>query len=1218
MKKRYKYNFFFWKNQKGSAIVSTLISVALLGISGAGLLQYINNFQQTTGQTLERVNVDPLIRAMVINNMRSLLIEKDVKEDGSKSKQNRYGICSILHKPRRSHGVRSLKISFQNKSSFNVPRWQVFFPKMEWEIMNTSDCRKIDKDFSEGSFSRCFKYTKKTEEADDIIMLFAQIIPRKFPSLEEIDVSQTSNTYDPEQVVFQLKTAVSVYSAHEDYMSDQGQDPNDPGARGKSTSYISYQSDVLWTDAVGECHIQAADGNWAVVSLSATGPGSDLRNRVVNNLSYSGDIPCGDRVTLFDINDDVVQMGRTDNAVISSYLALNARVACTKNKFSCRQTIKTEALEPSTYDSLQFSFNILNADFSYLPINNFNVTLKKSNGREVDGTDNEKLDGVSISFYHSRASSTPIETNADIDYNLLRGSGLVAVSSDTSDVAQSEKLASYCHDICQSYNTGSASTYVYPAVNIHEKKIGSEPSCSFTKDYSASASNRVQCIVCHTKSCHRYGLGTFGPLDNELRTVQIQNMPPSQHTVYGMSDEPFDGQLPECVVANSYELTPDVRKIPDGVRGSGESAVAAGSCKAMAMRVNNNNAFGNLKDNTYEETNCNTQLPVLCFTSGHYLPALEINTNNLNDPYRVVTAKFQDAEEACLNIGREVGQYYQLGVIMANAYKIEFASTNFVARTVRTLKQLPLLAGTGNKNNISITTPGNEMFNFVNNASRGIFLAPTAYDQSYFKLTEQMSKILTATFNTFGGGSKKVWTAMEWDAEGLVVASPPWALVAKGDPFALFYDKREDKGNRLVVLKDTGSYAASKYFALTYNLRWKGLVPWAANKSLPFVCKNETTDLFFITSSTGNLSAGPARCKTEGGLFVPPESGLDWSKLMLDLNPNDDYYPFPDPVLDPADVENNSFVYKKKLNAPKAWVALQKITGTKAPEKKSPRASELKLYSGHFPNSDSVFSKDSKENILEALFNADRFTDADVKSRYMQVPIAVMTTSGLVPEPSGNLLLSGIFGLIVELFKVNDIDVDNAHSKTKLSLTGYKKICLAKERDELIPASVHNLGSACPNGGVTMDIGNSLASSAKFKPTSYKYMSYWIKDIGISDTEYVAVTGGKLEERVNAYNDKIDCLIGCDDDCTSEWNSCYSACPPCVNETYTGTCTGERPVYDPNDPLQQIQTGTESYDYDCEQTRLNCDDRNACRSDCDDEKTACRNDCNSSCDSYDF
>ena len=68
-------------------------------------------------------------------------------------------------------------------------------------------------------------------------------------------------------------------------MSDQGQDPNDPDARGKSTSYISYQSDALWTDAVGECHIQADDdGNWTVVSLSAMGPGSDFKNRVYKQL----------------------------------------------------------------------------------------------------------------------------------------------------------------------------------------------------------------------------------------------------------------------------------------------------------------------------------------------------------------------------------------------------------------------------------------------------------------------------------------------------------------------------------------------------------------------------------------------------------------------------------------------------------------------------------------------------------------------------------------------------------------------------------------------------------------------------------------------------------------------------------------------------------------------------------------------------------------------
>ena len=429
---------------------------------------------------------------------------------------------------------------------------------------------------------------------------------------------------------------------------------------------------------------------------------------------------------------------------------------------------------------------------------------------------------------------------------------------------------------------------------------------------------------------------------------------------------------------------------------------------------------------------------------------------------------------------------------------------------------------------------------------------------------------------------------MEWDAEGLVVASPPWALVAKDEPFALFYDKRENKGNRPTLLKDIGNYnVGSKYFVLTYNVHWKGLVPQAAGSSFPFVCKNKTTDRFFITSSSGVLSEGPAKCKASNGLFVPPESGLDWSKLMLELNSNDDYYPFPDPDLKSHNIANNSFVYRKNFTnevngGKKAWVALQTISGNKAAEKAGIRASELKLYSGNFTNSDSIFKKDTKQGMIDVLFDANRFTDADVKNKYVQEPIAVMTTSGLVPA-SGS---SGV-QLIEELLKIDEIDENNARSKTKLLLADYKQVCLSNENDEWIPVGIHDFGSDCPNGGVTMDIGNSLANSYTFKPISYKYMSHWIKNIGMDDNEYVILTGGKLEERVKSYNDKIDCLIDCD--CDSQ----YLPCPTC--ESVAGTCGAPPNTY-------------VCYSMDCS-AKQQCEaEHTTCKSDCDSKKATCGND----------
>ena len=689
-------------------------------------------------------------------------------------------------------------------------------------------------------------------------------------------------------------------------------------------------------------------------------------------------------------------------------------------------------------------------------------------------------------------------------------------------------MSSYCHNICQNYDPNNSSTYRYPSISIREK--GGQ-NCTFEKDYNSSEGNRIRCIVCHTKACHRYGLRTFGPLDNELRTIRTQNLPPEQNIIYGLDDEPLDGQIPECAVKHSYNLANN--QLPPNSTGSrGEAGT---ECKGMAMRITSIDSFKNMKNNDYIPTGCDEELPVLCFVNGQYMPALRINNSNRNSVSLPAKSDFHNANKTCFEVGREIGSANDLARLMYNAYRPEYKNEDldfFFNRVNNTLRSLPFIPESFN-----FTTSNNSTnnFDFINNASRGMFLFHPFGDRP--QLREKVRNNIIRIINEGG----RVWTALEWDAEGQVVASPPWALVAKDHPYALFYDKRVSKGHRPVLLKDAteehSSYNpfspataghpestqqqqlalrySSPYFSLTHNIRYKGLLPASANARLNFVCKRKSDSLFFITRETGSLSAGPRKCKNEDGIFVPPETGLDWAKLMWDLNNNDDHYPFPDPGISDTDVVDGIFedpsmedlltgnigtrryrslLYRKKVESGRrAWVALEKKTSRWALER-GPRARDLRLYKEHFPGG-SIFREHNKSRIINRLSSG---TDAPL----------IISSNGAVKTEG------------YRFHNLDEITVDNAQSLKKGNLSDYKKVCLSTEKGERIPKQLVNFQNSCPSGTEQVDIGR--RNNTLFKPTSYKYMSYWLKNIGNSDTENIILQLSVLEEQINAYNRRID------------------------------------------------------------------------------------------------
>ncbi len=1052
-------------SKRGFTLVGNLIALTVLGISGAGLMHYTSNIKRTVSSTVQKVEYGPFIRTSIINNMKSLLIEKNINNNGKKSRSSIYGICSLVKPPSSSYGIEEIKLSLSNieqNPSWSMKRWQVFFPKSEWTFVNESECKnKIDNSFRSNSLNKCIRY--KGTEHEGNIYVTAQIMPKSFPAFDPVTENE-----DPKRVVFLLK--VNLINYHEE--------ASDP-------SYVSTMSDIIWAAAVGECHVNTVDNERTIVKFSGTGVGSSLNKVVYNNPSFNIDGTCSN-LKIGPLNADVIQAGQIDNVLLSTLTAVNTKISCTRNKFRCSNIVTADT---NDYDDIQFVFNINNIK-NTLPIKEIDFTLKKGD-TELDGSNDKQLSSSNPSFIYSSNLLKPIKGNTllteDDVFNIPPGSGIFK--------ATVKNTSSYCQNICQNYQPGTTSSYVYPVINIH---ADGDKGCVFTKDYSDDVSNRMRCTVCHTKACHRYGLGTFGPYKSETISITGQNQPNSQTILYGLGKEPLDGQIPECAATHEYISS---RKL--GISSSNAFAINKGSstsdkCNGIAMQVSSVNSLKNFSTNTYKAHDCNTKLPVLCFINGHYLPAMKINTSNLSAPPELVTTSFHNAQSACFNMGREIGNYYDLGILMFNSYRKNGEDSG--TKAINTATALPSLNGSPTTGfDLREKRPKNEpKFSFINNTFRGMFLTPPPNYTVPF-LSEKIKNTIKALIAN--NPSQMIWVAMEHDAMGWPTTTPPYALVAKNQPFSLFPQK---DNNKPVLLEDTSTEGnvKSSYFALTHNIRWKGLMPKTPDSQLHFVCKHKNKKGFFISKEQGTVHQGYLKCKTENGIYQPPYSSIDYVKLMIDLNPNDAEYSFPDPEPLSSNMPSTSYLFRKNVPAKQAWVAIKHTTPINSPS--TPKVKNLRLGMGW---------KTKKVKKLQlGLWWKTKQDDYSVFDQY------VYRSDIINAIPNGNTgQYLGVRGII------NTLPTTLTRTTPSVKLTDYYQLCTKNYS----PYMFQTLDKDCPPKTTTVDLALT-ESQSYFKPESLMYMAGYINILegnNYSSNNVVLKNINGFKTKVSDINTTIKRLI---------------------------------------------------------------------------------------------
>jgi len=1080
-------------SKKGSALISSLIAASLLSMSGIGLLTYMANFRKTTSQTINQQDfADPMLKFYVTNKVKSLLMDTHVNEQGKTKdsnndlNSNEYGLCSLVQKPSGTKVVEQIKMSFSNinsNKSFSQKRWQVFFNQPDWLYASMSKCKTVfpsnnndntnfSVSFEETGFNKCFQYIGKQKQSSQEIYAIASIKPFLISSdgsnpssFSSISLKNNNTLYDPSNIFIKIEVAI----ASKDLATTVDNDPDDDTDDSLVAGYVSFQSDIMWASDVSECHINAKDNKLSVVYLGASGMLSPSDRFVLNALPPN-DETCNE-VSLGDINKDLVQAGTINDLSLRSVSAYNVRLACTKNKFTCRE----EALKKmgknvfqrylrrnirnrmykNDYDNMKFSISYLNSSVDPVPVTSMNFTLKNANGEEIDDINNDVLDGSgSVKFSWNRAGNQySVNGNRDISDTLPRSSNTLQVSASGMDL--------FCDRICGQYKPGDSSTYVYPEVSIKKNKT-----CTFSKDYSKSESNRVHCTVCHTKACHSFGLGTFGPLRNEKISTQSQQantQNTEDNVVFGLADEALDSIMPECRAKHAYgknKTYVNSYQVDDG-QGSkkafkyylreplavGYSPNNTGDCVYMKISSGGDreeylNNFKNFSQNQYRFGNCNDKLPVLCFVNGHYLPAMERSMDNPNAPLKIVKSTFQDAQKTCYKMGKETGYYYNLYIALTSSYGVSpnmFNQLNSIPGFTNFTPTTPITPSPGL--NIDITTidideNSTAKYTFINNASRGMFLSPPYVAKKLSDLAINRLKEIKTQLGS------KIWVAMEKDSDGMVLSSVPWAPVAT-EGVSLFYNKKSKKLQFVVARnKDIGN---SRYFALTHNIHWKGVIPKHEQSKLHFICQKykHKEGTFFISKGIGQLSEGHRICHREKGLFMPPHSSLDWVKLMLELSPNDPEYSFPNPITD--DSENNQMIVTKEIPIPKmAWVAFQLKEGIQ--QKPIPRIKDLEFYTTGLAN---VIGTD---NVFE----------------------------------TGNLMDS------------NNMESTNINWRGGLSTNQSRsrtyKVCMQKKGVEYLPDTTGSWTTQCHE----LDKDN----PEMWKPQNYKFISYWFTRIAPFNSSY--------------------------------------------------------------------------------------------------------------------
>jgi hypothetical protein len=198
-------------------------------------------------------------------------------------------------------------------------------------------------------------------------------------------------------------------------------------------------------------------------------------------------------------------------------------------------------------------------------------------------------------------------------------------------------------------------------------------------------------------------------------------------------------------------------------------------------------------------------------------------------------------------------------------------------------------------------------YDFVNNRSAGAFLAPESPVQIQ-QLSASMSKF----------GVSKAWVNLRTDSKRRVYA-PPYTISVVS-PLGYQFDA----ASRISVFQDNTTWTNGPQVIVAHSALLA--VPIQVNTSVTsvnarFLCRRISDGQIFATTATSpNVSNGPAKCKEEGGLFLPPVRPLEWQYAFIQSAEPNDKYPWP------TQIQSGVVMPTIGLNQP-LWIGFRDSSG---------------------------------------------------------------------------------------------------------------------------------------------------------------------------------------------------------------------------------------------------------------------------------------------------
>ena len=818
-------------NSRGM-IVESLIGFMVLALGTLGMVKYMQPVQKISQGLVETKQMSNL-RGATLLVLKNLLVNVKESPDGEHVK----GLCFFINSSAGSRGVENLTLSFENlnsndlNNSFKPSSWEEVFPESEWEfVSDTSHCGEmadtLDKrSFEDTPFSKCIKYISP-ETVTSEMYVWARIIPVEFQldggsiTPKKLFLSQKNVSLD--SMGFKIRMDISGFHTAAVSAAEESEEAS-------QTIYtledMVFPSDATYCDIAQKDHIEKNVQAW----FSGVGP--VVLEPVIYNQAVSQE----------DITVDVCNIEIHEN-MNRSYLPgiINSSVndksflkgkdktglSCTTKTFLC----PGDSALASHFGDLEFTFGVNNNTVESIPIKKLQFTLGRKSGNkinELDGIVRPKElsgSGVEVSFYYSSDLGLEIKGNTDLDpvFHLPPGNGYFRVVV--------KGAGSRCVSICEKY---TADPPVYPLVSMDVSDKKGKSKCIVQSEWQTSDVNRVECQYCQMNACHNATEKAYGnhlragePLDAYLPECGFKPQPPPQPT--------YNRNLPKI---KPYELS--------GGPSRDYTADFENNCWALSMPVSkiagSNTPFNRV--NSYQPLECSEERPVLCYANGGYRVAM----NFVGKERKIVKASFYEAQKICHEMGREIVSRENLEKMLEHHYPSSPAIQNYIN-----------------------SFPGvDDQFDFINLAGSGIFIAPyPEYGKVRSNFVKTLESItgtklninnLNTLFEQYIDGSDikdfaELWLAMEYDAGGYIVGSPPWVMIPDGVSSSqppsdrlMYFNKDADKNAfkkapAVTLVKDTTPPpgGGGRYASVSHNVRWRGIqLESDETKKFYFVCQRD-------------------------------------------------------------------------------------------------------------------------------------------------------------------------------------------------------------------------------------------------------------------------------------------------------------------------------------------------------------------------------------------